>query len=142
MMKKKNAKKMKALTAAVQELNDNGINLTTETQQELEDRLNYLSGLHEPIRLEASAITEGIADAYFRRNKVKRSVIIFQIDGGDYPGSSTVIMPDATADENQVFDLVEAVRKIVTFDHIFIDDLYDQPSQKPEVKDCLGMAPF
>lgn len=126
-MEMTNEKKIEALKEAEKLLRDNGVYLTPETNRDLKDRLCYLAGLSEPVWLKAEATTAKIVDTYLLRNEYRRSVIIFKFLNRDHPDWSTVVMPVGVAKPEEVSSLVDAVRNVVEFNAVVIDDLWDRP---------------
>ena len=85
------------------------------------------------IQMESDTPSEVVASTYLWRNRVVRSVIIFRfVESDDFYSHSTVVMPEGgNHPPEQVTRLVDAVRNVVNFNCIDIEDLhtkYGSPS--------------
>lgn len=124
-----NEEKIEAIIEAVNQLAKIGIRLPYEVRCEVVERLNFLEGFQYPMLMEMDTDSKQIAEAYLRRNQTRRSVILFKEREDEFAGSSTVLMPNATSKEEEIIELVDAMRKIVQFNKIKIDDLWPEPEK-------------
>ena len=111
------------LLSAVKELRQLGLQLTLLPEYKLKDSKEELTSEKDPIWLSPSTPTIEIASRYMRLNRHYRSVIIFKDDTNEDVGSSTVVMPNAWADFEEITSLIVAVRNVVCFESILIDPL-------------------
>lgn len=127
------------LLSAIKELHQLGLELTLLPEFRLKDGKEELTSEKSSIWLSPSTPTVEIASRYMRRNRHYRSVIIFKADTHDDVGSSTVVMPNACADFEEITSLIVAVRNVVRFDSILIDDLISDFSCMPDSTLCVPM---
>jgi hypothetical protein len=113
------------LQEAVATIESHGITLPDETKSELKGRQFYLTGLLEPMRLAAKEKSEKIAAAYRVRDNLRNSAIFFMLYPAEIPSAPTVIIPSELATFDETVCLLNAIRKIVSYDEIIIDDPYD-----------------
>lgn len=116
------------LLSAVKELHQLGLELTLVPEFRLQDGKEDHTSEKSSISLSPSTTTVEIASRYMRRNRHYRSVIIFKANTNEDFGSSTVVMPNAGACFEEITSLIVAVRNVVRFDSILIDDLISDHS--------------